>query len=286
MGKTRTAFVGQTEPASGPDLRFREPQGSEKGLKAQREKKREHKRSLKEERGVRVPGLKGGERVVSVSAEITPEPSYAEATESKERKKVKQPKKRGKRYLAQLSKIDPTKQYPVEEAVSLAKSTAITRFDGKIEAHLVLVKKGRFEVQLPHAESVAKKRVEVASEETLKKLEKGVIDFDILLATPDFMPRLVPYAKLLGPRGLMPNPKSGTLVDDPKRALEKFSGNTLVLQTEKDAPLIHTVVGSTSESTQHLAENIESIIRAVSKANIKKAVVSATMGPGIKVAVS
>ncbi|MBI2405746.1 hypothetical protein HYV21_01710 [Candidatus Microgenomates bacterium] len=182
-----------------------------------------------------------------------------------------------------MSKIDPTKQYPVEEAVSLAKSTATGRFDGKIEVHLVLAKKGRFEATLPYATIISKKRVEVANEETLKKLEQGTIDFDILVCTPDFMPRLVPYAKLLGPRGLMPNPKAGTLVEDPARALEKFSGNTLVLQTEKDAPLVHTVVGSTSEPTEHLAENIESIIRAVSKTNIKKAVVSATMGPGIKV---
>lgn len=284
MGKTRTALIGETQTATGPE-----------GLKARREKKKkEHKRSLKKERGlaspkamptarVRVPGLKGGERVVAITTELPLE-------EEKQEPKAKKIRvhKRGKKYLANLAKIDPTKYYNIPEAIELVRQTSFSRFDGKLELHAVLAKKGsaswRIETVLPHPELSTTKRVEIASEETLKKLEKGVIDFDVLLSTLDFMPRLVPFAKLLGPRGLMPNPKNGTIVENPAAALERFS-TKLVLQTERDAPLLHLVVGKLSSPTDQLAENLESIVQVIGRQNIKKLVVKATMGPGVKLAV-
>lgn len=274
MGKTRTAFVGDI---SSEDL----------SAQAGKPKKPTKKHSLKEEKKVRVPGLKGGERVVAVNIEPTVEetpPSTAPVVEG-DKKKIKV-HKRSRQYLSQLSQVDPNKLYSLPEAVELAQKIAYSNFTGNLELHLNLNKKGKFEVALPHQETLVKKRVEIADEETLAKLEQGKIDFDILLSTADFMPRLVKYAKFLGPRGLMPNPKNGTIVNDPKTALEKFAGPTQVLQTEKDFPLLHTVVGKTSEKTPNLVENIETIFKTVGPANIQKAVVKATMGPGIKVAVS
>lgn len=275
MGKTRTAFVGDTTTEEKP-------------------KRQGKKHSLKEEKKVRVPGLKGGERVVAVGAEpiVEKTPLSTVPVADGDKKKIRV-HKRGKNYLSQLSQVDPNKLYTLPEAVELAQKTAYSRFVGNVELHLNLNKKGlplgkagKFEATLPHQETLAQKRVEIASEETLQKLEQGKIDFDILLATSDFIPQLVKYAKFLGPRNLMPNPKNGTIVDDPKTALEKFSGSTQVLQTEKDFPLLHAVAGKTSEKTPNLIENIEAIFKTVGPANIQKAVVKATMGPGIKVAIS
>lgn len=277
MGKTKTAFIDETLK-----------EDSALSGKAKWAKK---KAAREEKKTVRVPGLKGGERVVAVSAEPLPEETTTPASkgvpfQAQTKGGTRKAHARGKKYLEKLGGIDKTKTYPLAEAVDLAKGASTSSFDGKIELHLNLAKKGRFEVSLPHTGSMSQKRVEVATDETIAKLEKGQIDFDVLVATPDFIPRLVPYAKLLGPRGLMPNPKAGTIAVDPKEAVEKFTGGTLILQTEKDIPLIHTVVGKVSDTPVNLTENTQSIFRAIGIQNIKKAVLSPTMGPSVKVVIA
>ncbi|KKU25035.1 MAG: hypothetical protein UX34_C0004G0001, partial [Candidatus Woesebacteria bacterium GW2011_GWF1_46_13] len=130
------------------------------------------------------------------------------------------------------------------------------------------------------------KKIEIASDETIKKLEAGKIDFDILLATAEMMPKLIPFAKVLGPKGLMPNPKAGTLLTDIKKA-KSFSAATLNLKTEKEAPLIHTVVGNVSQNDQELIENAEAILNALGGAKqIVKGYLKATMGPSVRLAIS
>jgi len=96
------------------------------------------------------------------------------------------------------------------------------------------------------------------------------------------MPKLVPFAKLLGPKGLMPNPKNKTLVKDIKEA-EKFSGNCLTVKTEKEAPLIHTTFGKVSQKEEELIKNFEAVVKAINAKQIVKAYIKATMGPAIKV---
>lgn len=252
----------------------------------QEEKKRKKKKTQKEEKGVRVPGLKGGERVVAVEAEPVQEESEKPEKEGKETaspKVRKEARKRSKKYLAARSKIEPDKAYPLAEAVKLAKETSISSFDGSIELHLVLDKDNTTEdVELPHPTGKAK-RVEIASEETVKKIEAGKIDFDVLLATPSVMPKLVPFAKVLGPRGLMPNPKNGTLVKDPKKATSSFGENKIRVKTEKGAPLTHNVIAKMSQPEQEIVENAQAILKAVGEKKVKKAVISSTMGPGIRV---
>jgi large subunit ribosomal protein L1 len=103
------------------------------------------------------------------------------------------------------------------------------------------------------------KKVEVANDKTIEKLQTGKVDFDILLATADMMPKLVPFARVLGPKGLMPNPKNGTLIKSLKEA-EKFSGNSVSLKTEKDKPLVHTTVGKLSQKDDELIKNTETIL--------------------------
>ncbi len=255
---------------------------TEEGLK-----KKVAKKSLKDEKGVRVPGLKGGERVVAVTAEPVKEEKKEEKEEEKREeekpKKARPPKKRGKKYKAAKAKIDPTKNYSPPEAIKLLKETAYSKFNGKAEIHLRVSKKGlQTEAELPYFQAKDKKIV-VADDKVLEQIEKNKIDFDVLLATPKIMPKLMKFAKVLGPKGLMPNPKKGTLVDEPQKAIKKFQKPSINIRTEKNAPLIHLVFGRIKQPEKELIANLETVIKAIGEKNIKKATISSTMSPGIKV---
>lgn len=249
--------------------------------------KKEAKRSLKKEKGVRVPGLKGGERVVAVGFEEPKEKKVEKVEKVEKVVKAKKTKKRqrGKKYLAARTKVDPGKNYTPEEAARLVKETSISRFNGSVELHLVLKRDSlNTSVELPYSTGKTKK-IEIASEETVEKLKAGKIDFDVLLASPQMMPKLVPFAKLLGPKGLLPNPKQGTLIPDPEKAKGKFGGKTLQIKTEKSAPLVHLTVAKVDQPEEEIAANIKAILETVGYQTVKKAVVSPSMGPGIKVAI-
>lgn len=257
MGKTKINVVGDT-PA----------------------KKLEPKKS--ESKKVHLSGLKGGQRVKMVEADTQAEVQNVQ--EVQKLQKTKPEHRRGKKYLTARAKIDPKKTYSVSDAAKLVKETSISKFTGSVELHLVLAKDSvNTRIELPYSSGKSKK-VEIASDETIQKLQKGKIDFDVLLASPAMMPKLVPYAKLLGPKGLMPNPKNGTLAPDPEKAKEQFGANTLNIKTEKSAPLIHTVVAKTNQPESEIEENIQTVIKSVGGQNIKKAVVSPSMGPGINLA--
>lgn len=249
--------------------------------------KKEAKRSLKKEKGVRVPGLKGGERVVAVGFEEPTEKKVEKVEKVEKVVKAKKTKKRqrGKKYLAARTKVDPGKSYTPEEAARLVKETSISRFNGSVELHLVLNRDSfNASTELPFSTGKTKK-IEIASEETVEKLKAGKIDFDVLLASPQMMPKLVPFAKLLGPKGLLPNPKQGTLVPDPEKAKGKFGGKTLQIKTEKSAPLVHLTVAKVNQPEEEITANIRTVLKTVGPQILRKAVVSASMGPGIKVAI-
>ena len=259
MGKTKTAFVGESLEE-----------------KPKKQRKEEPKK-------VHISGLKGGQRIKVVETEpATPEEKIEVSAEAK---KAKGPKVRSKKYKEAKTKIKPGEFYPLVEAIKLVKETSYSKFDGSVEFHLVVKKTGTAaKVTLPHSGGKEKK-IEVASDETIKKLEAGKIDFDILLATAEMMPKLVPFARTLGPKGLMPNPKNGTLLTDIKKA-ESFSPTTLNLKTEKEAPLIHTVVGKVSQNDKELIENTETILNALGGSKqIVKGYMKATMGPSVKLAI-
>lgn len=268
MGKTKTAFVsGVEEEKKSSEERYREKKAAAAKALAAKEK-------------IHIAGLKGGQRIKAVEAG----PIITEETEKKTEvaeKKHKAPKKRGKKYQNAKTKIDSTKKYPAGAAIKSVKETSYSAFDGTVELHLVIKKKGlSLQVALPYSAG-REKKIEVASETTLKKLEAGKIDFDLLIATPEMMPKLVPFAKILGPKGLMPNPKNGTLVQDAK-AVQNFSAASINLKTEKEAPLIHTVIGKVSQKDAELLANLEAIIAAVGEKQIVKAYLKATMGPSVK----
>lgn len=272
MGKTKTAFVSEMDEN-------KNEKKHEKAHKGEGEK-------------IHIAGLKGGQRVKIVEAAPTEEAPIMEGGNAEgpgqakrvEEKKIVE-KIRSKKYQEAKAKTDREKFYKISDAVKLVKETSYSKFDGTMELHLVVKKTGTSaQVTLPHAAG-REKRVEIASDDTVEKLKAGKIDFDILVATPEMMPKLVPFARLLGPKGLMPNPKNGTLVPDPKKA-KGFSAGTLNLKTEKEAPLIHTVVGKNSQADHEIAENIEAILKALGGSKqIVRAFLKSTMSPSVKLAI-
>lgn len=273
MGKTKTAFVkvvkDETKKSSLDELK-------EKRLRQEKEKGKE-----KQEK-IHIAGLKGGQRIKIIEAEsIVEEPHAAGPTSHKT---ARAPRLRGKKYNEAKAKVERNKLYSAKEAIKLVKETSFSKFDGSVELHLVVKKTGlSVNISLPHSAG-REKKVEIASDETIKKLETGKIDFDILVATAEMMPKLVPFARILGPKGLMPNPKNGTLVPDIKKA-KSVGGKGVTIKTEKEAPLIHTVIGKVSQNEGELEGNLAAIIKAVSEKQIEKAYLKATMGPSIKISI-
>lgn len=212
----------------------------------------------------------------------TTETPVAETTESVIKKVARV---RGKKYLAAKKKVDVLKNYPLPEAVKLVKETSLSKFDGKIEAHLTVADIGNIgEIVFPHLE-VGTKKIVVLNDTILAEIKEGKINFDILIATPVTMPKLLPFARVLGPKGLMPNPKSGTLTDKPEEAVKKLSVAKTIIKTEKKAPVVHIIVGKVSQPEKELEANIAELIKIVKAQKIKKLALSATMGPSVKVLV-
>jgi large subunit ribosomal protein L1 len=192
--------------------------------------------------------------------------------------------KNGKAILAAKSKVNPQSKYGIEEAVKLVKATNITKFDATVTLHLNLVAKDaptRVELSFPHMAGAAK-RVAIVTDDLLKDIEKGKIEFDILLTTPAFMPKLAKYAKVLGPKGLMPSPKAGTVAADPEKKAKEFAAGKTVVKAEAKFPLMHVTVGKVSQKEDELIANIKALVEAVKLKNITKATLASTMSPGVK----
>ncbi len=191
---------------------------------------------------------------------------------------------RGKQYIEAKKKIKVDRLYTVGEAVALAKSTHIAKFVGKLEAHIVTLNPtGTIgDITLPHID-LGTKKVVIASDTIIAQIKEGKIDFDILVATPAVMPKLLPFSRTLGPKGLLPNAKNGTLTDKPEDAVKKLSVAKIVLKTEKTAPVVHLVVGRLDQADKELIANVEELIKVLNPTKIKKLVLASTMGPGIKV---
>ncbi|HET7276867.1 MAG TPA: 50S ribosomal protein L1 [Dermatophilaceae bacterium] len=220
--------------------------------------------------------------------------------------------KRSKAYRASVEKIDPAKVYAPLEAVRLAKETSKTKYDATVEVALRLgvdPRKAdqmvRGTVNLPHgtgktarvlvfatgdkAEAAKAAGADyVGSDDLLEKVAGGWLDFDAVVATPDLMGKVGRLGKVLGPRGLMPNPKTGTVTMDTGKAVTDIKGGKIEFRVDKHANL-HFIIGKTSFDEKSLVENyataLEEVLRlkpAASKGRyITKATISTTMGPGI-----
>lgn len=182
--------------------------------------------------------------------------------------------------------------YSIDEAIKKVKENAKEKFDASVEAHINLKRDPkvemyvRFTTTLPHGTGQTKKVAVFASkkvaeadlelsESDLKKIEKGEIkpkvDFDVLIAEPKFMSKIAVVAKILGPAGLMPNPKTGTVSEDVEKTVKQFKKGRTEIKTEKDLPVIHTVIGKLSMTDQQLKENLTELMAALKSNKPSKA---------------
>ena len=225
--------------------------------------------------------------------------------------------KKGKRFNAAVANIDRLKSYELAEAVKILKENAKVKFDETIELSMNLGVDPRHAdqmvrgvVNLPHgtgksvrvavfaagdkaAEATEAGADVVGSDDLAEMVQKGDINFDRCIATPDMMPIVGKLGKVLGPRGMMPNPKLGTVTQDVATAVKNAKGGQVEYRVEK-AGIIHAGVGKASFQEDALAENIRTLVNAVSKARpsgakgtyIKRISLSSTMGPGLKLDVA
>ena len=222
--------------------------------------------------------------------------------------------KRSKKYTAAAEKVKKDHLYTPLEAVTLAKETTTTKYDSTVEVALVLgvdPKKAdqaiRGTVNLPHGtgktarvlvfangeradEARAAGADIVGGDELIEEVSKGRLDFDAVVATPDLMGKVGRLGKVLGTRGLMPNPKTGTVTTDVTKAVNDIKGGKIEFRIDKNSNL-HFIIGKSSFTAAQLAENYAAALDEVHRAKpnsskgryISKAVVSTTMGPGIQV---
>lgn len=210
-------------------------------------------------------------------------PELVKEEEPAEKPRARQPRLRSRRYRLASAVVDGTKRYPPDEAFDLVKKTTLSRFDGTISAHLNLTE-SNLTVDVPFPYPTGKKtRVAIASDDLLKKIEDKTIEFDLLLATPEMMKKLTKVAKILGPLGLMPNPKTGTITDNPEKRKQELESGMTQVRSESKFPLMHVVIGKTSQETKELTENLAVLMRAVQPRRVKKLTLASTMSPGIKV---
>ena len=222
--------------------------------------------------------------------------------------------RRGKSYRKVAEKVEAVKLYTLDEAVKLAAETNPAKFDASVEIHVRLNvdprqadQNIRTTVSLPHGtgktirvavfapeadhKAAQDAGADIVGDETfIAQLEKEEINFDILVATPQFMPKLGKYARLLGPRGLMPNPKSGTVATDVAKAVKEAKAGKVEYRVDKQA-IVHLGVGKVSFGAEKLADNAKAFFESLQSQKpsslkggfVKSITISTTMGPGIKV---
>ncbi|CVH75960.1 50S ribosomal protein L1 [Clostridiales bacterium CHKCI006] len=223
--------------------------------------------------------------------------------------------KRGKRYVEARKLIEKGKAYPIEEAIELVKKTSTVKFDASIDVAFKLGvdpkhadQQLRGAMVLPNGTGKTKKVLVVAQgakaeeakaagadyvgdKEILEEIKKGWLDFEVVIATPDMMGELGKLGRILGPKGLMPNPKTGTVTMDVTKAVNDVKAGRVTYRTDKVGN-VHVMFGKCSFETEKLVENFQTIYDTLLKAKpaaskgvyMKNITVSSSMGPGVKVA--
>ncbi|MGA2967787.1 MAG: 50S ribosomal protein L1 [Candidatus Levyibacteriota bacterium] len=260
----------------------------------EQKQKDEEKKRKQAKKTAKAPGMKGGERVVAVgpseeelaALEVKAQESVEEPkSEVKHKKEREQKAFHSQKYQTLSDQFDRTKTYSIKEALELLEKLQRKSFDETVELHLNTVSTGvSGQITLPHGTGKTT-RVAIADDKLIADVERGVINFDVLVAEPAMMAKLAKVAKILGPKGLMPNPKNGTITPKPEEVAKKYSGGQINFKTETKAPIIHLTVGKMSFGPEKLTENIEALIAAIKKVNIVNATLKSTMSPGLKISI-
>jgi large subunit ribosomal protein L1 len=250
------------------------------------------------------------------AGDTTPQDEDGEAHVSKGPRPVTRPliERRGKAYRKVAELVEKDKVYSLSDALELATKTSPTKFDASVEVHVKLgvdprqadqniratvslpngtgktIRVAVFAPETDHAAAKSAGADIVGDEEFLKQLDKEDLNFDILVATPQYMPRLGKYARLLGPRGLMPNPKSGSVATDVAKAVQEAKAGKVEYRVDKQA-IVHLSIGKVSFGADKLAVNAKAFFdslltqkpTSLKSSYVKSTNISTTQGPGIKV---
>jgi large subunit ribosomal protein L1 len=222
--------------------------------------------------------------------------------------------KHGKKYLAAAKLVDNERRYEIAEAAELLPQLSISAFDGTVELHLRLGVDPRHADQLvrgtvvlPHGtgketrvivfaqgekaqEALRSGADDVGGDDLVKRIDDGWFEFDVAIATPDMMGTVGRLGKKLGPRGLMPNPKSGTVTFDIERAVSEIKSGRIEFKVDR-AGIVHAPVGRASFTPEHLAANVAALVDAIQRAKpsgakgtyMRSLTLAPTMGPGVKI---
>lgn len=282
-----------------------------------KEEKKTAKAGKRSEKSLKEAEEKAAKEERKASGDITPQEGAEAKVAQKQNPTRSRLERRGKNYRKAAEAIEKGKAYSLKEAVELAAKTSVGKFDGTIEVHVNLNvdprqadQNLRGTVTLPHGtgktvrvaafvdanqvDAAKKAGADIAGEEAIiKMLDKQQLDFDVLVSTPQMMPKLGKYARVLGPRGLMPNPKSGTVAANPAKAIEEAKAGRVEYRVDKQS-IVHLGVGKKSFSAANLYENAKTFMdtlmaskpASVKGALVKSISVSSTMGPGVKVDIS
>lgn len=250
------------------------------------------------------------------AGDTAPQSEEAEANTKKGPKPVTRPRaeRRGKNYRKVAVNVEAGKVYSLADALEIATKTSPVKFDASVEVHVRLgvdprqadqnirttvslpngtgktIRVAVFAPEADHAAATKAGADIVGDDEFIKLLEKGEMNFDILIATPQYMPKLGKYARALGPRGLMPNPKSGTVATDVAKAVTEAKAGKVEYRVDKQA-IVHLSIGKVSFGAEKLAGNAKAFFDSLQSqkpsglkgAYVKSTSISTTMGPGIKV---
>ena len=277
------------------------------------------KAGKRSEKSLREAEEKADKEARKEAGDTTPQSEEAEATSKKGPRPVARPRleRRGKAYRKVAELVEKDKVYSLSEAIELATKTSPVKFDASVELHIRLGvdprqadQNIRATVSLPHGSG---KTIRVAvfapeadhagatkagadivgDEEFLKQLDREELNFDTLITAPAYMPKLGKYARLLGPRGLMPNPKSGTVAADVAKAVTEAKAGKVEYRVDKQA-IVHVGIGKVSFGTDKLAGNAQAFLDSlkaqkpgsIKGSYVRSASLTTTMGPGIKVETS
>lgn len=274
------------------------------------------KAGKRSEKALKAAEEKAEKEALKAAGDTTPQDETAEAHVKKGPKPVTRPRieRRGKKYQEVAKLVEKDKVYGLSEALEIAAKSNPAKFDASVEIHVRLGvdprqadqniratvslpngtgKAVRVAVFAPEGDHAAAKKAGadiVGDEEFTKQLDKETLDFDVLIATPQYMPRLGKYARLLGPRGLMPNPKSGTVATDVAKAVTEAKAGKVEYRVDKQA-IVHLAIGKVSFGAAKLEENARAFFASLQSQKpsslknvfVKTTSISTSQGPGIKV---
>lgn len=200
-------------------------------------------------------------------------------------------KTRSKRYLALVEQVDKNKKYAIDEAIELAKATSSTKFEGSVELHIKISdkkgkKKGIDELargifNLPNGIGKTLNVVILDEDKIAEIFKTKKVDFDVAIATPSLMPKLGKVAKILGPKGKMPNPKTGTVTDDPEKVKAEIEKGKVEYKVDA-SNVIHQMIGKSKWENDKIKANMMAVLLALPKNRVQSVSLTTTMGPGIK----